>query len=382
LAADSSGTSYYERILPIHLMEKAMIRGSTDQVQRRQRAVLHITVTGDGDDFVPTMANLEAMRDMWATADNDPTGAIIVTHSGVQPSEVRGAGDFFRADELFEYFNSSKYKALGISEAMITGEANFNAMDATLSLFIEALREYRSMLTREIFYEKIFPAIAYANNFTKDRYTVTGKDMVGHNSHSYIRDYDGELSALCSDERHGFNTRDKMIDTSTLAMPKIGWVKHLRPEGDTAYLQMLTEAQQQGVPVPLMMLASAAGVDLDSILNNLDQEYSTRRRVQKYNERLAEFAADNGQGGYTQQASDILEVLASTKPKLKPKNFLQRDYDERSQPHNTDKMGRFKNTSTKQRNKMYNRQIKLIAEVLSERDRMARAEARQKKKPR
>ena len=88
------GVSYFERILPVHIMEKAMIRGSIDQVQRRQRAIMHITVSGDGDDFVPTMANLEAIRDLFAAADQDPTGAIIATHSGITPQEIRClAGD-------------------------------------------------------------------------------------------------------------------------------------------------------------------------------------------------------------------------------------------------------------------------------------------------
>ena len=375
---DSIGTSYYERILPVHIMEKAMIRGSIDQVQRRQRSIFHITVTGDGDDYVPTIANLESIRDLFVAADQDPTGAIIVTHSGVQPNEVRDASSFFRADELFEYFNSTKYKALGVSEAMITGEANFNSMDATLSLFIENIREYRTMITRELFYEKIFPAIAYANGYTKERYTVTGtSEQIGHNSR-YMHGDDDYLYAVCSDERHGFNFRDQMIDTSTLAMPIVSWQKHLRPEGDEAFLNLLSAAEQHGVPIPLVMFASASGLDLNAILNSLDQEKAIRKRVQKYSDAIAEFANPNDQN---QMQASFLKA-ASSGSKLKPKNLLTRDYPDWLLPHNKDKMGRFKVTSAKTVKHEYGKQLKMLQEVMAKRNEESRAKARAQRKPR
>ena len=284
---------------------------------------------------------------------------------------------FFAQTSCLNILTSTKYKALRcISEAMITGEANFNSMDATLSLFIENIRQYRTMLTRELFYEKIFPAIAYANGFTKDRYMVTGSAGIGHNS-GHIRGDDDYLYAVCADERHGFNFRDKMIDTSNLAMPTVSWQKHLRPEGDEAFVQMLGAAEQHNVPIPLVMYASACGLDLNAILSSLDQEYAIRKRVQKYTEKLAEFANPDDQN---QVQAALFKATAGSN--LKPKNFLTRNYPEYMLPHNVDKMGRYKNTSPKKVKQEYGKQLNMLKTVLAKRKEESLAKVRAQRKPR
>jgi len=382
LSSDSMGTSFYERILPIHLMEKALWRGSIDQAYRRQRAILHIMVGGDGDDYVPTMADMEAQRDLWLAADMDPTGAIIVTRTGIQPNEVRNASDFWRVDEVFDFFSTAKYRALGINESFITGEAQFNVMDAAMTVFIEGMRSFRSLLTQEIFYQKIFPAIAVSHDYTKDRYQMLGKSRVmdavyNASSNSYmVSDDDGDGESrpygFCADTRHGLNIHDAKINTEDLAMPHIMWQKHLRPEGDEAYLQLLASLEEKGVPVPLSAMALAGGIDIYAVLNNQEEELKLRKRVKQYQDKLADYMPEQPQGGEEETQASILSKLNRLNGGgvnrfgiKRPQTLLGREYDDKLMPHDLKKNGQPRNTSRKRQHQLYSRINKSLAEAMS-----------------
>ncbi len=62
LSTNNLGTSYFRRILPIHIMEKAILRGSIQQAYRRQRAIGWARV-GD-DEWEPTNNELSSILSM------------------------------------------------------------------------------------------------------------------------------------------------------------------------------------------------------------------------------------------------------------------------------------------------------------------------------
>jgi hypothetical protein len=387
LSSDSLGTSYFERILPIHLMEKALWRGSIDQAYRRQRSILHITVGGDGDDYVPTLQDMESQRDLWLAADMDPTGAIIITRTGISPNEVRNASDFWRVDEVFDFFSTAKYRALGINEAFITGEAQFNVMDAAMTVFIEGMRAFRSSLTQEIFYNKIFPAIALANDYTKDRYTMLGKNRMNeldayfnerHNAW-VVPGTDGMLPyGVCADTRHGLSFHDKDVRVDDLAMPHIIWQKHLRPEGDEAYMNLLDAMAQKGIPVPLSMMAMAGGIDIYAALNNQDEEIKLRKRVKSYQEKVGEYqitpqgsGADDSDDGSAAAQANVLQNIGRLDNRInrfginRPRSLFGREFDERHLPHNRDKNGKFRLTSSRGKKDLREKLDRTLARVLA-----------------
>jgi len=359
LSSDTIGTSYYERILPIHLMEKALFRGSIDQAYRRQRSIMHITVGGDGDDYIPTQADMESQRDLWLAADQDPTGAIIVTRTGVTPNEVRNASDFWRVDEQFDFFSSAKYRALGINESFVTSEANYNTLDASMTIFIEGLRAYRSMMAQEIFYQKIFPAIAIANDFTRDKYQVLARqreqELTAYfNGTHYVTNGGETYEALCADLRHQLTFHGKSYRIEDLAIPHIVWQKHLRPEGDQTYFELLNSMQQAGIPIPLATMAMAGGLDVYTILNSADEDVRLRKQVEKYKERIAEFTQQQGGDEQEQETNArLIEAAAARFGVKRPKGLLNREYDDRLQPHYFDKAGRRKLTSAKGRQQLH-----------------------------
>ena len=82
------GVSWFRRVLPIWLIEKNLFRGTLVESSRRQRGILHLEL-GDGDQWEPTIADMEFITELFQNADADPLGAIIATRMGVSTNEIR-----------------------------------------------------------------------------------------------------------------------------------------------------------------------------------------------------------------------------------------------------------------------------------------------------
>lgn len=85
---NSTGVSFFRRILPIWLMEKNLFRGTLVETARRQRGILHLML-GDGDQWMPTMADMQMAMELFQNADADPLGAVIATRMGIETNEIR-----------------------------------------------------------------------------------------------------------------------------------------------------------------------------------------------------------------------------------------------------------------------------------------------------
>ena len=351
------GTSWFRRILPIYLMEKNLFRGTLVESARRQRGILHLTL-GDGDQWEPSLADMDFMTELFNNADADPLGAIIATRVGVVAEELRQGGDFWKVTDVWDQTAQFKLRAMGISEAFLSGEANYATADTSLTVFIDFIRAYRDSLTRKLFYNKIFPLVSLVNGFTVNR---SGK---------LVRK--GDLMQSGSTEDY----LNIMQDGSRLLIPNVHWAKQLKPEGDLQYMDMLQQLTDKGVPVPLRAMAAAGGFNLDALLADSEDDEELLKRVSEYRKKIAEIkkkygpaapeGEDAGMGGFASaddsiaralalgdSHSDVLASNAGRRPSL-----AQRQYGEASEITDVTKTGKKKYVYNQKRaNERANRNI-------------------------
>jgi len=271
------GSSWYRRVVPIYLIEKNLFRGTLVESGKRQRGIMHLQM-GDGDQWEPSIDELEFMTDIFQNADLDPLGAIVATRLGVSVDEFRQGGDFWKVTDLWDQTSMFKLRALGISEAFLSGEATYANMEGSLTVFIESMKAFRDSLTRRIFYNKVFPLVSMMNGYSINRkgkiITKTGL-------------MDGDIE----------DKLRRMQDGSKLFIPTIHWSKQLSPEADSNRMEMLRGMQELGVPVPLRALAAAGGFNLDTLLMNQEEDMSMQRQILEYDKRLKDLKKTYGGGG-------------------------------------------------------------------------------------
>lgn len=266
---NSTGVSYYRHVLPIWLLEKNLFRGTLVESARRQRGILHLTL-GDGDEWEPTMADMQMAMELFQNADADPLGAVIATRTGISSEEIRQGGDFWKITDVWDQTMAMKLRAFGISESFLSGEATYSNADTSLTVFIESLRAYRDNITTRLFYNKIFPLVSALHGYTINR---NGKLVIKGNM----------LDSFDTMRNH-----EILQDGSRLLIPSVHWAKQLKPEGDQAYMDMLQSLTEKGVPVPLRAMAAAGGFNLDALLADQEDDFELLRRIGKYQKKLAD----------------------------------------------------------------------------------------------
>jgi hypothetical protein len=265
----STGISYFRRILPIWLLEKNLFRGTLVESARRQRGILHLTL-GDGDQWEPTLADMQMAMELFQNADADPLGAVIATRMGISSEEIRQGGDFWKVTDIWDQTTTMKLRGLMVSEAFLSGEATYATADTSLTVFTEYLKAYRDTITTKLLYNKVFPMVSALNG-----YTVSSR---------------GKLSVRGNllDKYDTMHNHETLQDGSKLLIPSVHWNKTLKPEGDQAYMEMLQSLTEKGVPVPLRALAAAGGFNLDALLADQEDNFSQMKRIGEYQKRLNE----------------------------------------------------------------------------------------------
>lgn len=328
-AMSGPGTSFLRRILPLYLIEKNLYRGTLIESARRQRGILHASMSG-GEDWEPSVADLEFLTELFMNADSDPLGAIIATRDGITVEEIRPGGEFWKVTDLMDVILPYKLRALGISEAFLNGDANYQAADQGLTVFVEMLRSYREMMTRKIFYNKLFPTISLVNG-----YTISTKGKVSTNP--------GLASSLAPED-----ATFMLNNGSRLLIPTVSWAKQLKPEGDQAYMDMLVALSEKGVPVPLRVLAAAGGLNMDELLKQQEEDLDLRKQVQEYQKKVSALAPKpeegmDGMGGSDEESesssmpvtrSAVLNAVGGRKP------LLSRDFGSASELVSYSKTGK------------------------------------------
>lgn len=191
---------------------------------------------------------------------------IVVKNSG---------GELWKITDLWDQTSQVKLRALGISESFLSGDANYSSADTSLTVFMESLRAYRDIITRKLFYNKLFPLISLANGYTVN---VKGK----------IVQREGLLDSDSEDVLR------RMQDGSKLLIPTVHWAKQLKPEGDTAYFEMLSQLSEKGVPVPLRALAAAGGFNLDQLIQQQPDDFKLQKKIYAYQKALTELKKEFG----------------------------------------------------------------------------------------
>ena len=287
---DSTGVSYYRRILPIWLLEKNLFRGTLVESARRQRGILHLTL-GDGDQWEPTVADMNFAMQLFQDADADPLGAVIATRMGISSEEIRQGGDFWKVTDIWDQTMAMKLRALGISESFLSGEATYSNADTSLTVFIESLRAYRDTITTKLFYNKIFPLVSALHGYTVNSRgkLVTKGNML--------------------DKFDAMSNHEILQDGSRLLIPSVHWAKQLKPEGDQAYMDMLQAMSDKGIPVPMRAMAAAGGFNLDALLADQEDDFELLKRIGEYQKKLAgvkkEFFPEAEAGGDEALASSL-----------------------------------------------------------------------------
>lgn len=118
---DSTHTSYLHRVMPSYLFEKVMYRGTLIEAHKRQRSTTHIKM-GD-ENWIPSDEEIAMTLGEFQRTEMDPLGAWIATRQGIDVSEVRSPSDSFKWTEIVDTMVPIKLRALGISEAFLSGDA-------------------------------------------------------------------------------------------------------------------------------------------------------------------------------------------------------------------------------------------------------------------
>lgn len=263
------GNSYFNRILTIHLLEKALIKGSIESAQRRQRAIMHIAA--GTEDWEPTTEELNELANYFQAADLDPISGIVVTRDGVNISDVKPGHDFWSWDETFDFAVNAKMRALGVNESILSGDATFNTLEAALSSFIDSISTVRDSLTKQVFTNKLFAITAYKNNYkiTKKQTNEILSNVVNPLFGKHI------VQAAGNNNNENFD----IGDLSQYQIPTVQWNKQLKPKADKDYLDILNQLEEKGIPISLRMFAAAGGENIDDLISNMDDDNDLRLEI-------------------------------------------------------------------------------------------------------
>lgn len=385
---DFRGVSILKRALPAWFYEKALMMGTTDQAYKRQRATLHITA-GEGEEWIPTFEELQGFANLFMSADLDPLGSVVVTRTGVNTNEVRRGDDFWRWDQNFDMIERIKLRAMGVSETFVTGDATYANLEQALSVFIEQIRTYRGQVTRELFYEKMFPMISYANNITKQRYgSSSTRELASYGSTRAYRDHDDSLivdigSNMPVARELAYDDKHKKIDVSKYLIPEVVWHKRLMPEADADYMQILATMEERNVPITIRALTAAGGLKLDKLMEGLEEDLKIREKIADYKKQIIDINKEAGLTPDEEGASEFANFLTNaemgTGSVRRKQSILLRakEGDPAGQFHGTDHRGRLKELTPKGRSVLAERFNKNLSAAAAEMARQENARTKQ-----
>lgn len=309
---DRSYLSYLHRLLPMYLIEKTMYRGTLTEANRRQRAMTHVTA---GDDlWTPTSEELRTLVGMFQEAERDPLGGWITTRNAVQAQDLRPGGDFWKWTDMSDTMTPYKLRALGISEALLSGDSSYAAAESAYSTFLETSDAYRTHLTHSTFYKRIFPLVALANRKFKDAKAARGADDT--------------VNFL-------FNSTNR----NNLLTPMVHWHKDLTGTSEDNIMETLEKLTEHEVPVPLKMWLAAAGIDKETLLRDAKEDDELRRLLgmaskESHSEEGGDLedAATDADFGIEDEGATEASVLPSTRSINSPyskgwrKTLMGRDF--------------------------------------------------------
>jgi hypothetical protein len=116
------------------------------------------------------------------------------------------------------------------------------------------------------------------------------------------------------------------FDASKYQMPRINWIKSLKPEADSAYMEIHEKLESKNIPIPLRMWAAVGGINISELMHGYEDDIKIRQLVNKHMARIPKPAG--GQQGMDEFAQ-VLEASAKPVNKLKPIGIMNRAFTER-----------------------------------------------------
>src|SRR5690606_13406651 len=110
----------------------------------------------------------------------------------------------------------------------------------------------------QIFYEKIFPLVAATHKLYKDE--KLGKLM----------------------ERDASQFLFNPVARQGLKIPEVYWHKQLTSDEDEGQMELLSQLDERGVPIPLKMWITAAKLDPDTLIRELEDDTEFRKVLENY----------------------------------------------------------------------------------------------------
>lgn len=304
---DYIGTSLLTRCLYFWAIEKALLNAQMASTRRRSRPFMHLMAGIDGT-WEPQADELDALAAMVMNVNEDPVGGVLATRTGVTISEPVGAGqDFYKWSDELELFAKYKMQAIGISDALLAGDATYNNAEQARSVFVESLAGLRSRITQGVFYARMFPTIARLHGFVKrskaeieHNIRISRKPAYQTGSHMPIWANTTAVTAARLTQRKAMSIPD-----SDLIMPTINWSKQLRPNQDEKTIEILERLKQNEYPVTLKQWAAAAGQDPETIEADVRADKELLKRIAALDEEFqASETADEQTGGPAEEGEE------------------------------------------------------------------------------
>jgi hypothetical protein len=276
---DHIGTSFFTRLISFWALEKALINATMTSARRRSRSILHIKA-GIDEKWEATAEEIDNIAQMFIQADEDPVGSVVVTRNGVDTSEVRDGANFYKWSDEWTLLTEGKLRALGANDALLTGDATYSNQETAKAFFMEKAQTLRNSLCQRIFYNRMFPLIARIHGFRKRTKAQLDHRIRIGGSGGLMPSNDLTLQNNGSD----ILTQRKALEIpeSELIMPKLQWRKELLNNVDEKRLEIYQSLQEQGVPITLRNLTSAANINLDSQIADLDADAALRKKVARW----------------------------------------------------------------------------------------------------
>ena len=268
-STDYLGTSYLTRILPFKIYEKALLDDSIAGARRRAGPVWHIKVP---DDYPDDM--MSEILDLFFAAEEDPIGGKVLTRAGVSVDPIGGgSADFWKLSDEWDFLSSAKMRALGVSEAFMSGEANWNTMEVVLSTFLEKIRAIRVLFTHTILIEKMIYQLAQA--------------------HGFVKRSEAELSHRIRTSGNKTSPSFRGSQEPEFLIPTIEWDKSLSPVADRDYMDILATLDER-FPIPIRMWAQTGGFDIDKATESFESDLTLRRQIYEHKASIAKLAQEYG----------------------------------------------------------------------------------------
>ena len=217
LFGDIYGTSFYVRNIPLWGLEKSLINATLTGHRRRSGPITQIAV--GSEQWEPSPEQIDALVSAYTAAEEDAVSSTIGTRYDVQFNQIRGGlQEMWKWPDEFAFLQEAKLKMFGVSESLITGEANIDTTTAP-TIFLERLKAHRRYVVENFLMQKFFRGLATVHNFRKRS--------------------QAELS-------HRIRVNN---DDHELILPSLAFHRNLDVAADTARADLLDKMEEKGLPV-------------------------------------------------------------------------------------------------------------------------------------